>query len=171
MVMPFMPEAAIRTGCIDFYADDDLQILRDVNLYNKYIGECRILKKEAGIAKQAFWVANPILLFCITLLNFNYAFGRGALAWCALGLFVASFLYFGILKTNFIFAAAVTPVLLVLGIMFLSLVILNALFAFLYERYDRQIRDHPTYPVFFEVDVHYIKHERPKKDPRARLGL
>lgn len=168
--MPFMPEAAIHAGYIDFYADDDLQILRDVKLYNKYIGECRIIKKEASRVKHAFWLANPILLFVITLLNFNYAFSRGALAWCALGLFVAAFVFFGCLNTNFIFAAAITPVLLVLDITFLSLVILNALFAFLYERHDREIRDHPTYPVFFEVDVHYIKHNRPKNDPRTRLG-
>lgn len=170
VVMPFMPEAAIRAGYIDFYADDDLQILRDVKLYNKYIGECRIIKKEASRAKNAFLIANPILLFAIIILNFNYAFSRGALALCALGLFIAAFVFFGCLKTNLIFAAAITPVLLVLDITFLSLVILNALFAYLYERYDREIRDHPTYPVFFEVDVHYVKHDRPKNDPLRRLG-
>lgn len=170
MVMPFMPEAAIRAGYIDFYADDDLQILRDVKHYNKYIGECRIIKKDAEYVKYAFWVANPILLFAITLLNFNYAFSRGGLAYCALGLFIVAYVFFGIIMKNFIFAAAVTPVLLVLDIMFLSLIILNALFAYLFERYDREIRDHPTYPVFYEVDVHYIKHDRPKNDPRTRLG-
>lgn len=168
--MPFMPETAIRAGYIDFYADDDMQILRDVKLYNKYIGECRVIKKEAGYARQGFWIANPILFFVIIILNLKYVFSRGALAWCALGLFVAAFLFFGLIKTNFIFAAAVTPVLLVLDITFLAMVILNALFAYLYERLDRQIRDHPTYPVFFEVDVHYIKHDRPKTDPRTRLG-
>lgn len=170
MVMPFMPEAAIRAGYIDFYADDDMQILRDVKLYNKYIGECRIIKKEVSRVKDAFLVANPILLFAITLLNFSYAFSRGALAWCALGLFVASFVFFGFIKTNYIFAAAVTPVLLVLDITFLSLVILNAMFAYLYEHYDREIRNHPTYPTFYEINIHYIKHNRLQADPRERLG-
>lgn len=170
MIAPYMPEEAIREGIVTIYADDDLQIERDVKLYNKYIGECRIIKKEATRVKHASWIANPIMLFAITLLNVGYAFSRGALAWCALGLFVAAFFFFGFVKTNFIFAAAVTPVLLVLDIMFLSLVILNAMFAYLFEYYDRQIRDHPTYPVFYEINVHHIKHNRPKNDPRARLG-
>lgn len=170
MVMPFMSEEAVRAGYIDFYADDDLQILRDVEHYNKYIGKCRIIKKQAGLVRNAFWTANPILLFVVLILNANYAFSRGALAWCALGVFVAAFVFFGFIKTNYIFAAAVTPVLLVLDITFLSLIILNAMFAYLYEHYDREIRDHPTYPMFYEVDVHYIKRDRSTNDPRARLG-
>lgn len=170
MVMPFMPEEAIRAGYIDFYADDDLQILRDVEHYNKYIGKCRIFKKDAGYIKAAFWTANPVMLLLILILNIGYAFSRGALAWCMLGLFVGAFVFFGLIKTNLVFAAAATPVLLVLDTTFLALVVLNALFAYLYEHYDREIRDHPTYPVFYEVDVHYIKHDRPNDDPRTRLG-
>lgn len=171
MVAPYMPEEAIRDGIVTIYADDDLSIEKDVKLYNKYIGECRIQKKEAGYARGGFWAANPVLLFGITFVNVNTAFRRGALAWCVLGLFVAAFVYFAIMKQNFIFAAAVTPVLLLLDIMFLSLVILNALLAFLYERYDRPLRDHPTYPVFYEINIHYIKRDRPKNDPGTRLGL
>lgn len=170
MVMPFMPEEAIRAGYIDFYADDDLQILRDVEHYNKYIGKCKIFKKDAGYVKAAFWTANPILVIAILVLNIGYAFSRGALAWCMLGLFVGAFVYFGIIKANLIFAAAATLLLLVLDTTFLALVVFNALFAYLYERYDREIRDHPTYPVFYEVDVHYIKHDRKDEDPRTRLG-
>lgn len=169
MIMPFMPEAAIRAGYIEFYADDDLQILRDVKLYNEYIGKCRIFKKDAGRVRGAFLTANPVMLLLILFLNFNYAFNRGALAGWMLGLFVAAFVFFGVIKTNLIFAAAATPVLLVLDIMFLALVILNALFAYLYEHYDREIRNHPTYPTFYEVDVHYIKHDRSANDPRERL--
>lgn len=170
MVMPFMPEEAIRAGYIDFYADDDLQILRDVKLYNEYIGKCKIFKKDAGYVKAAFWTMNPILVIAILVLNIGYAFSRGALAWCMLGLFAAAFVYFGIIKANLIFASAATLLLLVLDTTFLALVVFNALFAYLYERYDREIRDHPTYPVFYEVDVHYIKHDRTDDDPRTRLG-
>lgn len=39
---------------------------------------------------------------------------------------------------------AVTPVLPVLDIMFLALVIPNALFAYLFEHYDREISPPPT---------------------------
>lgn len=170
LVMPFMPEEAIRAGYIDFYADDDLQILRDVEHYNKYIGKCKILKKDAGYVKAAFWTANPILVIAILVLNIGYAFSSGALAWCMLGLFVAAFVFFAVLKSNLIFAAAATPVLLILDTTFIALIVLNAFFAYLYERYDREIRDHPTYPVFYEVDIHYIKHDRTDEDPRARLG-
>lgn len=161
MVAPYMPEEVIREGRIDFYADDDLQIERDVKKYNKYIGECRILKKQAFYIKGAFLTVNPIMLVIILLVNFNYAFSSGALAYCMLGLFVVAFVFFAVIKRNFIFAAAVTPVLLVLDVTFLALAILNALLAYLYERYDRPIREHPTYPVFYEIDIHYIKHNRP----------
>ena len=166
-MIPYMPEEAIRSGRIDMYADDDLQIERDVKIYNKYIGECRILKKDAFYVKGAFYVVNPLFLIGLMLLNMTTVFRHGALAYFMLGLFVAAFVYFAVMKNNFILAAAVTPVLLVLDIMFLSLVVLNALLAFLFEKYDRPIRDHPTYPVFFEVEIHYIKRNRPK-DPNIR---
>lgn len=168
--MPFMPEDAIKAGRIDFYADDDLQILRDVEHYNKYIGKCRIIKKDAGRVKAAFCTANPILVLAILLLNIGYAFSRGALAWCMLGLFAAAFLFFAVFKSNLIFAAAATPVLLILDTTFLALIVLNAFFAYLYEHYNREIRDHPTYPAFYEIEVHHIKHDRPTTDPRERLG-
>ena len=163
-MIPYMPEEAIRSGRIDMYADDDLQIERDVKIYNKYIENCRILKKDAFYAKSAFFVANPVMVFGILFLNLNTAFSRGALAYCMLGIYIVGFFMFAFVMKNLIFAAAVTPLLMVLDITFLSLVILNALLVFLFERLDRQIRDHPTYPVFFEVELHYIKRNRPK-DP------
>lgn len=157
-----IPEDIIRSGTVTLYADDVYTIEKDVAEYNKYIGECKIQHKQAGHVVIGYCILNPIALVLILLVNFNTAFVRGAFAGVMLAFYVIIFVVCAPIKRLLIFSTAAVPLLFFLDMMFISLFIADALFTYMYESMERPLRNHPTYPVFYEINIRYERGNRPK---------
>lgn len=157
-----IPEEVIRCGYVTLYADDKYTIEKDVDRYNEYITECRATQKKAAQIRLGYLIMNPLAIAVLTIFDFGAVFYRGALSCSMLAIYLASFVLFAGIKRNLILAAAVSPVLLILDIRFISLLIVNALFAFFYEKIESPLRSHITYPSFYTIDIHYSRGNRPK---------
>ena len=62
-----------------------------------------------------------------------------------------------------IIGTAASALLLVLDLVFVTLVVMNVLFTVMYEKLDRPLRRHPTYPCFNNIDIHYARGTRPRQ--------
>ncbi|MDE6728717.1 MAG: hypothetical protein K2J80_12390 [Oscillospiraceae bacterium] len=164
MKPPYIPEEVIRNGYITLYRDDIYTIDKDVAEYNKYIAECKTSKARADSVVIGYRILTPVTLIAVFLCNFNTVVYSGALAFCMLGVYLLTFVYFGMLNRNLIFASAAAPLLLLLELQFIALLIADVLFTILYEIYDRPLRGHLTYPVFYSIDIRYSREKRPKDD-------
>lgn len=158
-----IPEDIIKNGYATLYKDDDYRVEENYEAYNKYASECREQRKQAVHISETYCIANFVLAAIIIALNANYAFRRGALAIVMLAAWLVVYFMFVLFGRRLIIGTAASALLIVLDLMFIALVALNVLLTLMYEKLDRPLRQHPTYPRFSNIDVHYSADNRPRQ--------
>lgn len=158
-----IPEDVIKNGYATMYMDDDHRVEADYDAYNKYASECRDKRKQAVRISETYCIADPILAALIIVLNFNYMFRRGAIAVVILAAWLLVYLMFVLFARRLIIGTAASALLIVLEPTFIAFVAMNVLFTFIYEKLDRPLRQHPTYPRFNNIDIHYSRDNRPRQ--------
>lgn len=156
-------EDIIKSGYTTIYMNDDHRVEENYNAYNKYVSECRANKKQADHIAETYCIANFVFAAIIIAINANYAFRRGALAVVILAVWLLVYILFVLFGHRLIIGTAVSALLLFLDLTFIALVVMNVLFTVMYEKLDRPLRQHPTYPRFSNIDIHYSKDNRPRQ--------
>lgn len=158
-----IPEEDIKNGYVTLYKNDDLRVEKDYEAYNQYASECRMKRKQAEHIAETYCIADFFLAAAIIAFNANYAFMRGAIAVVMLVAWLLVYVLFVLFGRRLIIGTAASALLLVLDPTFAALLAMNVLFTVMYEKLDRPLRQHPTYPRFGNVDVHYSTDNRPRQ--------
>lgn len=168
-----VPEDMIQSGIAELYEDDDDSLAAAIEKYNDYEANCRIDYKKSERIVVRYCIITPILVILLTIINAAYIFGSNNRIIPAGFFYVAwliTFIVFGILKRNLLLSSLFTIPLIYLDWMFLAVVAIDAMIAFLYEKIDKPLRDNPTYPQFRTIDIKYRRGKRSEyHNPMERL--
>lgn len=156
-----LPEDVLEKGRITIYRDTPFELVKAAEEYNEHLKKCR--KKSGLIVKIEVYyiVLNGVLGLLLTALSIAVLYELPVIYIPIILLNLFSYVFFTVLKRNFLFSIICTVLLVVVNLLFLILVAMDFLLFFMHRHIRSELKKEPAYPAFAELQVHYDRSAAP----------
>lgn len=154
-------DETIKKGSIIIYNDSDREIIKDIDEYNKYMGDCRIKMKRVGEIKFGYTLLNPIVICGMIAAEAASVFSNPALAIVVLAVYSIIFVIFTLFKENLVVSTIATVLLLILDLRFAILLIADIVLVLIRNYIEKPLVCQLNYPIFSDIRIKFERFNRP----------
>jgi hypothetical protein len=150
-----IPDEIIKKGSIIIYNDSDREIIKDIDEYNKYMGDCRIKMKRVDEIKFGYIALNPLVISAMIAAEAASVFSHPVLAIVLLAAYSIIFVIFTLFKDNLVVSTIATVLLLILDLRFAILLIADIVLLVIHDYIEKPLKSQLSYPIFSDINVRY----------------
>jgi hypothetical protein len=152
-----IPDEIIKKGSIVIYNDSDREIIKDIDEYNKHMGDCRIKMKRADEIKFGYTVLNPLISVVLAAQAVS-ASSHPILAIILLAVYFTIFVIFTLYKCNLVVSTIAVVFLLILDLRFAILLIADIILLVMHNYLENPLKSESSYPVFSDINIRYERY-------------
>lgn len=164
-----IPQEVLESRVCEVYSDTDPELLMSLELYNRRMLDNRLKKRRLAMFGSVILSLNVVMLVIIGIIGMK-AGGKFLLEprteWleiAALAVFAAAFVYFGLVKRNFIVLTAFSALLIFMDIRCVIITGADILLTVFYMVRSRAVAGLTGYPDFYGIHVKKNDGKQPKQ--------
>ena len=159
-----LPEEALKKGRITIYNDTPHEVVSAAEKYREHVDKCRKRSQFVEEIEFGYLVMNLILGLLLTALSAERAAEMLYVSLPIILLNIFGYIFFGVIKRNFLFSTLCTALFIVISLLFIIVVIADFVLFFMHKHITEELKKEPGYPAFAHFQVHYVRGNKPVEE-------